>query len=279
MIRDAFQEAGYEEPTIFWSRGETMAAFRNGVTVHCLPSLTKMNRVDSWRTVERFILLGATKHGQPCQMLVFNTHQPASDTRPFPGVMRTQFCKGIIEDALRLHSNCSDMCGWVFGGDANCDLTHWTSAFEQVQQSRLNFETPRFIYGINHKGGDLMVGAAVKGADMDFFENTCTVKGRERQHDCMFLEWCYRAHGTQDPVSLPRKPDTETLEQRKRLRLPQPLPAKKPHTEDTSPRQEEPSKTRLSPAAEDTSPEQEQTLTKISYYTRPKQEQRVTNVL
>ena len=144
-----------------------------------------------------------------------------------------------------------------------------------------------------------MVGVAVKGADMDFFDNKCTVQGREEQHDCMFFEWCYRARRTQDPVSFPaRKLDPETLEQRKRPRLPQPLPAKKPdseHTsprqeapsnlllsgaaEHTSPRQEKPSKTPLSGADKDTSPKQEKTDTKISYYTNPKQEQRVTDVL
>ena len=238
MILHAFQEAGYEEPTIFWSNGETMAAFRHGVTVNYLAPLTNMKRVHRWRIVERFELIGATRQGE-CKMLVFNTHQPSSSGRSFPASMRVDFCKACIEDALRLHGDDSTKCGWVFGGDANCSIAPWTMAFRQVPQFGLIFHDASFISGINKKGGDLMVAAAVKGGDMRFFENTCAVKGRETQHDCMFLEWCYRARGTPLPA---KKPYPETHEQRKRPRLQEPSTTLGA-AEHINPRQEGPSKT------------------------------------
>ena len=82
MLRDGFRQSCGEEPQLYWSKGETMAAFRPAVTVERLPSLVRMTRVDPWRTVERFALFGATEHG-PCTLLVFNQHQPKSSTRPF----------------------------------------------------------------------------------------------------------------------------------------------------------------------------------------------------
>ena len=118
MMLDAFNEAEYDEPQIFWSGGEKMAAFRKGVTVKYLPPLTNMKGLQPWRIVERFEMFGAAEHGH-CKMLVFNTHQPASDGRPFGSNMRINFCKAIINDALQLHVNDTTKCGWVFGGDAN----------------------------------------------------------------------------------------------------------------------------------------------------------------
>ena len=62
----AFEEAGAAEhgpPQFFWSDGETMAAFEAGAQVHVMEPLTQMSRVDSWRTVERFKVIGVTDHG------------------------------------------------------------------------------------------------------------------------------------------------------------------------------------------------------------------------
>ena len=264
MMKTAFHEAGYEEPTIFWSHGVTMAAFRKDVDVNVLPPLRNMKGVDSWRTVERFELFGATEHGQ-CQMLVFNTHQPASERRPFGASMRIAFCKALIRDALRLHADNPAMCGWVFGGDANCSLPHWTSAFQQVPQSRLTFDAPSFVCGINNKNGDLMVGAGVRSAGMAFCQNTCTVEGREKQHDPMILEWCYKARATEVPVaSTAWQPYTFT------------------NDEGNRPHLQEPSNTLVSGAAEHTTPKQEEPpdepLSAGADYISPKQEERVTNV-
>ena len=62
----AFEEAGAAEhgpPQFFWGDGETMAAFEAGAQVHVMEPLTQMSRVDSWRTVERFKVIGVTDHG------------------------------------------------------------------------------------------------------------------------------------------------------------------------------------------------------------------------
>ena len=124
MITEAFRIAKYDPPTVVWSSGETMAAFQSGVSVKSLPPLTKMQRAHPWRTVERFELSGATEHG-PAKMLVYNTHQPSSDERPFPTNMRIKFCTAVLHDAIRHHSNNPTSCGWVFGGDANCSMAPW----------------------------------------------------------------------------------------------------------------------------------------------------------
>ena len=63
VVAGAFSDVGALEhgpPRIFWSGGETMAMFRADVQVEALPSLTNMLKVDDWRTVDRFVLTGAT---------------------------------------------------------------------------------------------------------------------------------------------------------------------------------------------------------------------------
>ena len=56
---------------------------------------------------------------------------------------------------------------------------------------RLCFKQLYFMRGMGLKGGDLMVGAGAEG--MGFNGNTCTVEGRDRQHDPMIMQWCFRA--------------------------------------------------------------------------------------
>ena len=112
----AFKENGAAEhgpPQFFWSNGETMAAF--------MEPLTKMCRVDSWRTVERFKVIGATEHGEHT-LLIYNQHQPKSDLRPFKPTQKINFCKAILEDAMRQHSEDASIIGFGFGGDANCNM-------------------------------------------------------------------------------------------------------------------------------------------------------------
>ena len=109
MITEAFSKAGYDKPTVVWSSGATMAAFKAGVSVTSLPPLTNMVRVHPWRAVERFELSGATEHG-PVKMLVYNTHQPSSDERPFPANMRIKFCTAVLYDAIRHQNNNPTSC-------------------------------------------------------------------------------------------------------------------------------------------------------------------------
>ena len=71
---------------------QSMAALRGSVEVECLRRLERMDKVDPWRTVERFALSGASEHG-PCTLLVFNQHQPQSDLRPFTSTQMINFCK------------------------------------------------------------------------------------------------------------------------------------------------------------------------------------------
>ena len=58
---------------------------------------------------------------------------------------------------------------------------------------RLHFEPLSFLHGINKKNGDLIVAAGVKGGRLTILDNTCSVRGREMQHDCMYFQWCYKA--------------------------------------------------------------------------------------
>ena len=124
VVGFAFKETGAAEhgpPQLFWSNGETMAAFKAEAQVHVMEPLTKMCRVDSWRTVERFKVIGATEHGEHT-LLIYNQHQPKSDLRPFKPTQKINFCKAILEDAMRQHSEDASIIGFGFGGDANCNM-------------------------------------------------------------------------------------------------------------------------------------------------------------
>ena len=102
LLEEAFDKAGATEhgpPQIYWS-GETVAAWLHEQPVRQLPTLKKMLKVDAWRAVERFEVIGATAHG-PCSLLVYNNHQPASAKRPFPPNMRINLCKAVLQDAVR----------------------------------------------------------------------------------------------------------------------------------------------------------------------------------
>ena len=98
VLMNAFKQAGATDhgpPQFFWSEGETMATFRAEVHVLALEPLTKMKRVDPWRVVERFEVIGATEHG-PCSLLIYNSHQPKSKARPFKPGQQLDFCKAIV---------------------------------------------------------------------------------------------------------------------------------------------------------------------------------------
>ena len=169
----------------------SLLAFRPETVVDCLGQLVQMHRVDSEKTIERFAVHGATEHG-PRKLLVYNQHQPSSEERPFPTNQRIDFCKAILRDAIAFCNAEAKCCGFVFGGDANCSMAPWTTALLEVGEWRLTFQEPQFLHGVGRKGGDLMVAASVCGVDMAIYENRCKVKGRERQHDCMFFKWSCR---------------------------------------------------------------------------------------
>ena len=78
LLTDVFKETGVAKRgfQFFWGSGDTMAAFKPGVQVHDMEPLEKMFRVDDWRTVDRFMLFGATEHGKHA-LLIYNQHQPS----------------------------------------------------------------------------------------------------------------------------------------------------------------------------------------------------------
>jgi len=188
----AFEQAGAAEqgpPQFFWSGGETMAAFEAGDRVHVMEPLTQMHRVDNWRTVERFKVIGATEHGEHT-LLIYNQHQPSSDVPPFKPTPGINFCKAILKDAVRQQSEDASIIGFGFGGDATCNMAQWNAAFTECPQIRVHYGSPSYMFGRRRKGGDLMIGCGTLGeGHLTFCENTCNVEGREEQHDPMIMQW------------------------------------------------------------------------------------------
>jgi hypothetical protein len=193
LIQEAFQDAGAAEhgpAQIFWGDGETVAAWRHEQEVNKLSQLKKLPHVSTWRTLDRFEVTGATEHG-PASLLVYNNHQPASAVRKFPVPMRIRLCREVLKDAIRNHSNTPENIGFEFGGDANCNLTHWQAALVEESHYTLHFNEAQMLWGKNQKPGDLMVAAGINGFQV--IEEKCDVPNRDRQHDSMIFRWCYRA--------------------------------------------------------------------------------------
>lgn len=71
MMYEAFMLATRDEPQLHGSNGETMAAFIATVEFECLAPLTKMAKLDPWRTAERYLVFGVAEHGR-CKLLVYN---------------------------------------------------------------------------------------------------------------------------------------------------------------------------------------------------------------
>ena len=126
------------------------------------------------------------------------------------------FCKGIFKDAICCRGHVDGCVGFVFGGDADVGLAPWATAFAEEGGWQLTFEEPQFLYGVARKGGDLIVAAARRGANMRAYENNCRVAGRERQHDCMFFEWS--CTGSLPPAAQPAPLPARAKQ------LPQPAP-------------------------------------------------------
>ena len=206
VLRLAFLEAGAAEhgpPQFFWSNGETMVAFESKVQVHVMDPLTKMTRVDSWRTVDRFKVIGATEHGEHT-LLLYNQHQPNSDVRPFKPTQKINFCNAILEDAIRQRSDDASIIGFGFGGDSNCNMVQWTTAFAKCTQIRLHYGKAFCMFGRRRKDGDLMLGCPSHGkGHLTFCDNTCTAEGREEQHDPMIMKWQFTSEATKSLIPLP----------------------------------------------------------------------------
>ena len=209
LIQEAFNMAGATEhgpARIFWSKGETISAWRQEQVVTNLSALTKMPRVDDWRTLDRLEVIGATKHG-PCSLLVYNSHQPSSDLRKFPMEMRRRLCKATLTDAIEHIEKTDHNIGFAFGGDANCNLATWQTALEEMSEYKLTFQEAQLLWGAERKNGDLIVAAGINGFDM--LDENCDVPNRDPQHNCMMLAWCYRARA---PVSKPPLPARSSLD-------------------------------------------------------------------
>ena len=72
VLESAFKETGAAEhgpPQFFWGNDEIMVAFCAEVQVRVLEPLTNMFRVDRWRTVERYKIIGYTEHGEHTLLL------------------------------------------------------------------------------------------------------------------------------------------------------------------------------------------------------------------
>ena len=210
VIAESFAAASKGTPTFYWS-GETVTAWLRNQQVHPLPLLTKMKKVHDWRCCERLVLTGAAEHGHP-KLLVYNTHQPASDNRKFPPAMRINFCAAVLEDAVRFRTKDSRCIGFIQTGDANCTIGTWASGMQQTPDLNVNFRHVRHVIGVGNKGGDVLTFGAV--GDVEIYDNTCGVQGREKQHDPVIAEWRYKAR-SQPPPAVPQPP----------IAVPQPPPA------------------------------------------------------
>ena len=195
VIAESFAAASKGTPTFYWS-GETVTAWLRNQQVHPLPLLTKMKKVHEWRCCERLVLTGAAEHGHP-KLLVYNTHQPASDNRKFPPAMRINFCAAVLEDAVRFRTKDSRCIGFIQTGDANCTIGTWASGMQQTPDLNVNFRHVRHVIGVGNKGGDVLTFGAV--GDVEIYDNTCRVQGREKQHEPVIAEWRYKARSQGAP--------------------------------------------------------------------------------
>ena len=76
----------------------------------------------------------------------------------------------------------------------------------EVPEFHLTFQKARFLHGVGRKGGDVIVAAAAKGADLIIYKNQCKVEGREKQHDPMFFHWYCRSFSRAEPPVPPATP-------------------------------------------------------------------------
>ena len=138
---------------------------------------------------------GAAEHA----ILLDNSQQPNSDQRSFPKTSRLMFCKAVVADAIRQVTANERIVGFMFCGDANCNLPHWLTALMEDRTWEMHFDHPRYLYANNgavahydkQKSGDITVVFSVKGQQFEGVQEDCRVRNRERQHDVSIVGWTY----------------------------------------------------------------------------------------
>ena len=190
LAREPFNEmvlqSTVKRPEIHW-HSTCVAAFIADLDVRVLPPLEKMLKVDPWRCAQRFkVRMGDIQNN--VWLLVYNTHQPASDKHRFPQGMRINFCKAVARDATASAKEESNLIGFVLMGDANCTQSQWSTAMWEVgtQLWQGGFCVQK---GVNKKAGDVWIAM---GSNLTFYTNTCMIEGREEQHDPMYFHCMWK---------------------------------------------------------------------------------------
>ena len=174
--------------------------FKAHVEVRMLTYITRMPGLDDWRRIEVAQLTGATEHGMTTSMIIYNSHQPSSTVHRFHGSKRIAFCKNVLQHAIQQHTNNPDLVGFVFAGNANCDVAHWQSAMNQDQTYKMHFQEPMFVYA----NADPAAGAdtaVVMGCFNGFTASqfNLNLQSLEAQHDALIVGWTWNCSHQSPP--------------------------------------------------------------------------------
>ena len=85
--------------------------FKSYVKVTLLDHIVLPN---SWRRVEVALIEGATEHNEEVSMVIYNTHQPSSDTHPWKAPKRIWFCRHVLRHAFEQHNAHRNNVGFLF---------------------------------------------------------------------------------------------------------------------------------------------------------------------
>ena len=154
----------------------------------------KISTVQAFRTVERTLVTSAPEHGHQ-KLMVYNTHQPASDKRRFPQTSRINCAHAIIAESIRDNSDMEGIVAFLCIGDPNLSRSIWQTALVEVQILTLHFAKALFVFAtqeiakdpIKMKPGDIAL--ALTNDSCDIRQTDCFVENREAQHDCLIVEW------------------------------------------------------------------------------------------
>ena len=101
-----------------------------------------------------------------------------------------------MDDAIRTCLDKPECVGFVFGGDANCDVETWREIHFKDKTWGLTFEEPQYIFASTEMQrnperakGDVIVGMGIKG--LIFEQQESAAGGREKQHDNIVVRWEY----------------------------------------------------------------------------------------
>ena len=108
--------------------GETLTAWRGDMSANLLGQLSGIQKQPAYRVAERMLLLSNEGSAAEHAILLYNSHQPDSDKRPFSKNSRIAFCKAVLADAILQAVADNRIVGFMFCGDANCNLPHWFTA-------------------------------------------------------------------------------------------------------------------------------------------------------